>query len=272
MPSATITEGRQRELWRRLEAVTDPELDESVVAMGFVESATVAEDGAVAVAFRLPTYWCSPNFAFLMLEDLRNALAALSWRPRFSITLLDHLMGEEINAALAAGHSFDEIVGRLAPDADIRALRAIFTMKAFQRRQEAVLLALRVAGLADAAILGLTRQGLERAAGEGAEAQTVARYCAALESRFPGMRPESAAFLSWEGAVLRPEELSPYMTTLRAVRINMEFNGALCRGLKESRYREAGVLTEGPDTAEPTLADFILGRVTGAARLQDQPH
>ncbi|GAB0117818.1 iron-sulfur cluster assembly protein [Acidisoma sp. 7E03] len=259
MAAAGMNEDRQRELWRRLKAVTDPELDESVVSMGFVESATVAEDGAVAVAFRLPTYWCSPNFAFLMLEDLRGALVALSWRPRFSITLLDHLMGEEINAALAAGHSFDEIVGRLAPDADIRALRAIFTKKAFQRRQETVLLALRESGLSNVAMSGLTWAGLQRESGEAA---AVALYRAAFTSRFPDSEKDGPAFLTWEGEPLRPDELSQHLAALRAVRINMEFNGALCRGLKESRYREVDVSTGEPDLPGPGLADFILGRVT----------
>ena len=36
----------------------------------------------------------------------------------------------------------------------------------------------------------------------------------------------------------QPAELPDYLGRLRAVRINMEFNGALCRGLKEARYRE----------------------------------
>jgi hypothetical protein len=36
----------------------------------------------------------------------------------------------------------------------------------------------------------------------------------------------------------------------------MEFGGALCRGLKESRYKEV-VQVDG----EPTLVDFLLERV-----------
>lgn len=255
-------ESRQRELWRRLDTVMDPELDESVVAMGFVESATIATDGSVAVEFRLPTYWCSPNFAFLMLEDLREALAGLSWAPRSRITLRDHLMGEEINAALAAGQSFDEIVGRLAPDADIRGLRRIFTMKAFKRRQEAVLLAARAAGMTDTEILRLTRAGLAALDGP------VARYRAALAARFPDDDACAPAFVTWEGASLQAEDLSRYMASLRSVRINMEFSGALCRGLKESRYHEAVRGAEG----EPTLADFISGRAEpGEVREQRRP-
>ena len=259
MAGITPGESRQRELWRRLDTVMDPELDESVVAMGFVESATVATDGRVAVAFRLPTYWCSPNFAFLMLEDLREALTGLSWAPQFQLTLRDHLMGEEINAALAAGQSFDEIVGRLAPDADIRGLRETFSMKAFKRRQEAVLLAARASGIADAAILRLTCAEL------GTLEAPVARYLAALAARFPDHHAGASAFVTWEGAALRADDLPRYMAALRSVRINMEFSGALCRGLRESRYHE---VVRGED-GEPTLADFVLGRA-GVSEMQEQ--
>jgi metal-sulfur cluster biosynthetic enzyme len=261
-------EGRQGELWRRLEDVNDPELDESVVSMGFVESAKLAEDGSVSVEFRLPTYWCSPNFAFLMLEDLRTALNRLSWQPRYTITLLDHLMGEEINAALAAGLSFDEIVGKLAPDADIRGLRVIFTMKAFKRRQEAVLLALRNQGLDDAAILAIGQAALLRLGDERVELAPLARrYTTAFAERFPLASADGPAFLTWEGEPVRLNDLPRYMGELRAVRINMEFNGALCRGLKQSRYQEVARTDDGP-----TLADFILGQMAKDAPRDEHRH
>ncbi|GAB0112637.1 hypothetical protein AcidC75_01620 [Acidisoma sp. C75] len=253
-------EGRQGELWRRLGEVNDPELDDSVVSMGFVEAAEIDADGAVHVAFRLPTYWCSPNFAFLMLDDLRTALSGLSWKPRYTIALLDHLMGEEINAALAAGRSFEEIVGQLAPDANIRELRAIFAMKAFKRRQEAVVLALRERGWDDDAILSMGLSALARLdEGHWAVAPLIRRYASAFAERFPLSAADDPAFLTWEGAAIRREDLPRYMGELRSVRINMEFNGALCRGLKQSRYQGIGRMEEGP-----SLADFMIG---GAARI-----
>ena len=41
----------------------------------------------------------------------------------------------------------------------------------------------------------------------------------------------------------------------------MEFNGALCRGLKQTRYKELDVVD-----GEPTLVDFILDRVPARDR------
>jgi len=205
---------RSDEMWRRLEDVNDPELDEPVTEMGFVERAEILADGHVEVDFRLPTYWCSPNFAFLMLDGLRQALDGLSWSPAYRIRLHDHMFAEEVNRGIEAGQSFSQIFDTLAGDQDMSALRETFDRKAFMRRQEAVLLGLRANGLTDGEIADMDL-----------------------------------------GAV-RPEGLAAHLAALRSVRINMEFNGALCRGLKATRYKEVEVV-EG----EPTLVDFILDRV-----------
>jgi hypothetical protein len=58
--------------------------------------------------------------------------------------------------------------------------------------------------------------------------------------------------------------LPAHIADLRSVRINMEFNGALCRGLKHTRYKEMDMVD-----GEPTLVDFIIGRVPGPAT---RPH
>jgi metal-sulfur cluster biosynthetic enzyme len=137
------------EAWRVVARVNDPELDEPVTELGFVERIDVADDGLIELDFRLPTYWCSPNFAFLMLDDIRKALESLSWRPRFRITLHDHLFAEEVNKGISGGRSFESIFASLGPQGDVTALRETFRKKAFQKRQEAAILALRGAGWLD---------------------------------------------------------------------------------------------------------------------------
>jgi hypothetical protein len=42
----------------------------------FVSSLEI-EDGAVSVNLRLPTYYCAPNFAYLMVADAREALLSV---------------------------------------------------------------------------------------------------------------------------------------------------------------------------------------------------
>lgn len=259
MSVTDLSESRQGELWRRLEGVNDPELDEPITEMGFVERAEIQQDGRVEVDFRLPTYWCSPNFAFLMLEDIRATLASLSWLPPFHIALHDHMFAEEVNQGIAAGKSFADIFDTLVgeDDADLEAVRAKFRMKAFKRRQETVILELRAIGLSDVAIATMTLadfDALPEGAGDAVKQRL--RYREALLARRPDLRPGDRMIVDWDGLSVDPDRLPAYLGELRSVRINMEFNGALCRGLKQTRYKEMEVID-----GEPTLVDFIVGRV-----------
>jgi hypothetical protein len=58
---------------RALDDVRDPELDEPLTSLGFVATCTVSEQGDAKVRLRLPTYFCAPNFAFLMVADAYDA-------------------------------------------------------------------------------------------------------------------------------------------------------------------------------------------------------
>ena len=60
-----------------LATVRDPELDEPITALGFVTSCTVSADGDARVRLRLPTYFCAPNFAFLMVADAYDAVSGV---------------------------------------------------------------------------------------------------------------------------------------------------------------------------------------------------
>jgi metal-sulfur cluster biosynthetic enzyme len=251
-----MSESRAAEVWRVLDRVADPELDEPITEMGFVEAVEVAAQGVVTVAFRLPTYWCSPNFAFLMAEGVAREVSALPWVARAIVRLEDHMHAEEVNAAVNGGARFSEAFATLCDGDDLDALRAKFEMKAFQRRQESVLLRLRALGYRDAAIVAMSVRQLDAIDFEDGEAKAQRpRYREILVRRGLARWPGDLAFRTWEGEALTAEGLRAYLATLRQVRINMEFNGALCRGLKGTRYKEVARVD-----GEPTLVDFILGR------------
>jgi metal-sulfur cluster biosynthetic enzyme len=255
--ATSASSSREEELWRRLGEVNDPELDEAITEMGFVERAEMTSDGTVEVDFRLPTYWCSPNFAFLMLDGVRKALDQLSWSPAYRVKLHDHMFAEEVNRGIEAGKSFGEIFSELAEDQDLGALRETFRKKAFKRRQEAVLRGLKAHGLTDREILAMDLPAYDVARFEpGEAAEQKPRYRTALLERFPDRRSDDPVFVTWEGQKIATTALGAYLGELRGVRVNMEFNGALCRGLKQSRYKELDVVD-----GEPTLVDFIMDRV-----------
>ena len=64
--------------------------------------------------------------------------------------------------------------------------------------------------------------------------------------------PDDLVFRYYGGAALKVEDFAEYLSLLRGVRINMEFSGALCRGLLSTRYKE---LNRNDD--ELTLVDFL---------------
>jgi metal-sulfur cluster biosynthetic enzyme len=218
-----------------LATVMDPELDESVTELDFVTGVEVADNGEVRIAFRLPTYWCAANFAFLMADDMRRAVQTLPWVSTVRVQLHEHMYADAINSGVAAGEGFEAAFGPAA-EGGLDALRRTFLLKAFQRRQQALLQHLLDAGHPAAELVALDIAALQQlplADGDGDV--LVERY---LERRaVPG--GGVLAFVDSEGQALDAATLPRYLHKLEGVSVNTEFNGALCRGLLAARYREA---------------------------------
>src|SRR5262249_36793206 len=141
-----------------LGSVVDPELDRSLVELGFA-TAEVDAEGHVAVELRLPTFWCAPNFAYLMAQDARDAIGglhgvrAVSGRPR------DHCSDEQVTHGVGAGQSFDEAFPEMSDGRGLEPLRRLFHVKAFTVAQERVLRRLMGAGRSKAEITELRLAG-----------------------------------------------------------------------------------------------------------------
>lgn len=225
---------RQAEVWACLQGVTDPELDESVTELNFVTKADVGPDNRVHIEFRLPTYWCAANFSFLMADDMRRAVNALDWVEGVSVILGEHMYADTINAGLAKGLSFQETFGAEA-DGNLEDLRQTFLVKAFQRRQAALLKHLVDLGYAPETLIGMTLRELDALPVDDDGAKLVQRYHERRAVVGPS-RPDLLAFIDAEGARLKAERFPAYLTGLRRVGINAEFNSVLCRGLLSVRF------------------------------------
>src|SRR5271169_115827 len=126
---------RTQEVWSALGTVTDPEIDESVTSLDFVTSVQIQPGNKIRIEFRLPTFWCAPNFAFLMASDMRDAVTEIPWVRNVKVELLDHFSAGLINRGVLLGQDFrDAFPGET--DDDLSALRQTFLGKAYQRRQE----------------------------------------------------------------------------------------------------------------------------------------
>jgi metal-sulfur cluster biosynthetic enzyme len=202
-----------------LESVRDPELDQSLVELGFVAGVEVRQD-AVDVRLRLPTFFCAPNFAFLMVADARAAVEALPWVSRARIELEDHVSAEEINTAVDRGKGFVDAFPSHAA-AELDELRTLFRRKALMARQGRL-----VANLADPAAATLGEL-------EGPDAER----CRELRRELGiDAGPRAPAFVTGEGVPVTAADVPRFRRLARLISLSMEGNAGLCRGLLKTRY------------------------------------
>jgi metal-sulfur cluster biosynthetic enzyme len=216
-----------------LDTVRDPELDEPVTTLGFVSSCTVSDDGVVGVRLRLPTYFCAPNFAFLMVADAHDAVSAIPGVRSVGVVLEDHFAADTINAGVAAragfARSFDgEAVGELDT------LRADFLRKAVMAGTDQVCGPL-VDGGTDPASLSTVTLGqvppstaLDRLRRRRAELGLPAGDDAPLL-----LEPATGAGVDGGSAVR-------YLRRARTTRVGIEANTGICRGMLRHRYQSVG--------------------------------
>jgi metal-sulfur cluster biosynthetic enzyme len=228
---------RLQQVWTAIGTVTDPELDEPVTRLEFVSRVSLDANDYVSIEFRLPTYWCAPNFAFMMASDMRDAVAEIGWVHGVSVSLLDHFSAELINRGVALKQEFrDAFPGET--DDDLKLIREKFLGKAFERRQE--LLMRHVLGkgqkaewMTQASMQELMALPLDA---EGTRLRIL--YVFAWRRLYPAWGEKNFAFVALNGGPLAPTQLSSYLRKVAGVRRNAEFNGLICRSLLAERTAE----------------------------------
>ena len=227
---------RRDEVYAQLAKVSDPELDQALTELGFIGG--VELDGAtVTVRFRLPTFWCAANFAFIMAADIRDRVGELPWVERVDVRLQDHFFEDEINSGINGGKTFVETFPQLATG-DLDELRETFRGKAFLARQERLLRRLLALGWSEDAILALRvgdLLGLPLASEDLALAE---RYLAIRRERGLGGDVDRPAFVRPDGRPMEPAAFKVDLAHAQRTRLSVEFNAAFCRGMLETRYGE----------------------------------
>ena len=228
-----------------LEAVTDPELDRSIVDLEYVDEISVDGD-RVTVEFTLPTAWCSPAFAWMMAVDAREAVEKLASVSECTVSLREHLHEEEINRGVNRGLSFEEAF----PDAEdgIDALREKLDEKARLARQYTALETLREAGLGSAAIVDLRLEDLaptgedvlavhppDRAVAVIVPATPLERYLEKARETGVVTDPDDVLFRTPAGEPINHEHFDLVYRRCRAARVNISGQAGICQGLHESR-------------------------------------
>lgn len=224
----------ERRVRAALGTVRDPELDEPITDLGFVQDLRV-DGGEVRVELRLPTYFCAPNFAYLMVADAHDAVDGVTGVVSTSVVLVDHFSSDEINKGVAAAHGFSGSFPGLADD-ELSELRLTFQRKAHRACQERVASRMAATGLGTAELASASLGDAE----PGPELDRLVRRRADL-----GLRADAGAGLLMhdDGRRIEESELPVQLRLARTTRISIEGNSGLCRGLLSVRYnldREAG--------------------------------
>lgn len=221
-----------------LDAVRDPELDEPVTSLGFVASCTVSEDGVADVRLRLPTYFCAPNFAFLMVADAYEAVSSVAGVRRAEIVLEDHFAADAINGGVAARSGFVAAFGALADD-ELDRLRIDFIRKAVLAGTDRVCRSMLVAGRTGVELAELTL-------GDAPPSPDRERLRARRAELGLPCDDESPLLVDpVSGEAVGAEALPLHLRKARLTRVGAEANSGICRGMLRDRYPTLGL---GEDT------------------------
>ena len=223
----------QERLLAALEAVRDPELDEPITSLGFVASCTVSADGDAEVRLRLPTYFCAPNFAYLMVADAYDAVSVLPGVRRASIVLEDHFASDAINGGVAAQAGFVRSFDGEAV-AELDQLRADFLRKAVMAGTDQVCRPLLAAGTDPAALLAMTLGDVPPS-----RALTRLRERRA-ELGLPAGDSASLLIDPATGAPVSPGSVPLHLRKAQLTRTSIEANSGICRGMLRHRYATPG--------------------------------
>ncbi|HEY4627328.1 MAG TPA: iron-sulfur cluster assembly protein [Blastococcus sp.] len=215
-------------VWQTLGTVLDPELDEPITDLDFVASCTVSGDGVAVVHLRLPTFFCAPNFSFLMVADAYDAVSAVEGVTRAEIVLDDHHASQEINGGVAAHAGF---VGTFEgeAEAELDELRRYFLEKSVVAGQDRVARPLVDAGVGPEELAVLTLGS----APPSVDLDRLRQRRAAL-----GLPDDDHAplLIHPDGSRVSSAQVPLHLRRARLTRLGIEANGDLCRSFLATRY------------------------------------
>lgn len=227
---------QREEVFNKLALVYDPELDEPLTALGFISEVNI-DKGAVTVQFRLPTYWCAGNFAFMMASDIRARVLELPWVKNVNVHLNDHFLDEEINEGVNSGHSFQKTFPNETTD-DLEQLRSFFRDKAFHARQERLLRRLVREKWSKEKILQMKVRELTESLHDVQWKELAERFLQIREEHGLNIDRNAFVFSYPDGTSIEPSEFRSYLREASSMRLTMEFNSTFCRGMLKTRYGE----------------------------------
>jgi metal-sulfur cluster biosynthetic enzyme len=235
--AAAAATGTAARVWEALRGVRDPELDADVVSLDFVGSVEVDEHGAVHVALRLPTYFCAPNFAFLMVADAWDAVSGVAGVTSPDVVLVDHFAADAINTGVAARAGFvhsmaglpggTEPVGEAVDELD--SLRRQFTERALMAGTDLVVSPLARAGRTPEELAAMTL-------GDAPESVDLTRLRSRRRELGIPSEDGDPLVVDPRGRKVGVEALPLHLRKARSFQVGVDANTSICRGQLAVRY------------------------------------
>ena len=226
-----------------LSGVRDPELDEPITELGFVSDLEI-EGEAVSIRLRLPTYFCAPNFAYLMVADAREAILSVPGVRWASVILDDHYASDEINGGVNEGQGFDGAFPGETEGPNLGELRSIFQRKSFVSRQEKLCRALLAGGSTPAELVQMR-------VGDLPPTDEAEKYLKRRAELGGDVSLGAPLIVDPDGRRVPEEAVVEHLRFAKTVRVSIEGNAGLCRGLLDVRY--GGARGVGQEEKEATL-------------------
>jgi metal-sulfur cluster biosynthetic enzyme len=221
--------------WLALATVRDPELDQPITELGFVASCEISPEGGAGgqarIRLRLPTYFCAPNFAFLMVADAYDAVLRVPGVRAAEVVLEDHFASDAINTGVAAQAGFVRSFDGEAV-AELDELRASFLRKAVMAGTDIVCRPLLAAGMTSAQLPGLTLGD----APPSDELDRLRRRRADLG--LPAGDDAPLVIDPATGAGVTTQDLPLHLRRAQVTRAGIEANTSMCSGMLRYRYSD----------------------------------
>ncbi len=185
------------------------------------------------VRLRLPTYFCAPNFAYLMAADAKEAILSVPGVEEVRVMLDDHHTADEINAGVNDERGFDGAFPGETEGPDLEGLRDIFRRKTFVARQQRLCRELLSSGYTPQ---DLARMRLGEVPLSGAEFE---KYLERRQELGIETLSETPFLVDPDGQPIPQDVVVAHLRFARTVGVSIEGNAGLCRELLATRYGRA---------------------------------
>jgi len=223
-------------VWEALRTVRDPELDNDVVSLDFVASLEVDENRVAHVRLRLPTYFCAPNFAFLMVADAWDAVSTVAGLDDVDVELIDHFAADAINRGVAARAGFvHSMAGTEVGEAveELDTLRRQFTERALMAGTDLVVRPMVKEGRTPEELAAMTL-------GEAPPSADLTRLRSRRRELGIPSSDDDPLVVDPSGRKVGVEALPLHLRKARSFQVGVDANTSICRGQLAVRYGLSG--------------------------------